>query len=425
MSGRRLALRPRDDQTSWQLIVSPPVALAIDVSARILTEVGRADDEDLEALRPGLVASPSTGGDAHRVPLLELDDFVVDLQPAAPAEDHVHLLLLLVRMAVRKAIARRDALVAQGGALELERLGRGAELQVRRTVESRADVLQILLDVPERERHVSILRCKSSRTGDPSELGFESRTAPAVSPSTSVASTPGRPVKRARCDIIRVDKGRPHSSWSWTRSGGPPCCTTNVSIAEQNAVALIATPVRRERSGPSGPTLTSRATGRTTCRAVAADRLDPVAVGDSPLRRLVEEAVGGSGHRSLGNDQRAGEPLPGAAAPAVYAEAEQFCLDACAPAEEDAASRPTRCGPEGRRRRRRDRHGGASVAEAWAPKALYVAATVSSCCVPAVPVTDATNEQVSVAFCRTRPSPGAGVWGDRCSRWRLPCTRRP
>src|SRR5256714_8055485 len=139
------------------LLVNPPVALAIDVFARILAEIGRADDEDLEAFRPGLVASPRAGRDAHRVPFFELDDLIVDLHPPAPADDHVHLLLLLVRVAVRKAIAGRDALVAQGGFLELERLGRRPELQVRRSLEPRADVLQILLDVAERERHGVIL----------------------------------------------------------------------------------------------------------------------------------------------------------------------------------------------------------------------------------------------------------------------------
>src|SRR5213078_1620490 len=142
----------------YPALVSPPVALAIDVFARSLAEIGRADDEDLEALRPGLVASPCTGRDAHRVPFRELDDLVVDLHPPAPAQDHVHLLLLLVRVAVRKAIAGRDALIAQAGFLKLERLGRRAELQVRRAVELRADVLQIRLDVPERERHGAILR---------------------------------------------------------------------------------------------------------------------------------------------------------------------------------------------------------------------------------------------------------------------------
>src|ERR671935_1335988 len=142
---------------TYLALVRPPIALAIDVFARSLAEIGRADDEDLESLRPGFVASPRTGRDAHRVPLSELDDLVVKLHPSAPAQDDVHLLLRLVRMAVWKAIAGRDALVAQGGFLELERLGRSAELQVRGAVEPRAEVLQILLDVPERERHGEIL----------------------------------------------------------------------------------------------------------------------------------------------------------------------------------------------------------------------------------------------------------------------------
>src|SRR5437764_15162643 len=123
-----------DCRSSDRALVSPPVALTLHVFARILTEIGRADHDDLEPLRPGLVASPRTGRDADRVPLLELDDLVVELHPSAPAQDHVHLLLLLVRVAVRKAIPGRDALVAQAGLLDLERLGRQAELKVRRAV---------------------------------------------------------------------------------------------------------------------------------------------------------------------------------------------------------------------------------------------------------------------------------------------------
>src|SRR5438045_1659664 len=121
-------------EAAYLALVSPPVALALDVFARSLAEIGRADDEYLESLRPGLIASPHTGRDAHRVPFLELDDLVVDLHPSAPAHDHIHLLLLLVRVAVRKAIAGRDALVAEAGVLELERSGRHAEFQVRRAV---------------------------------------------------------------------------------------------------------------------------------------------------------------------------------------------------------------------------------------------------------------------------------------------------
>src|SRR5438045_7707588 len=109
--------------TTYLALVSPPVALAIDVFARGLAEIGRADDEDLEAVRPGLVASPRTGRDAHRVPLLELDDRVVELQPPAPAHDHVHLLLPLGRVAVWKAAAGRGALAARGRCVVAERRG--------------------------------------------------------------------------------------------------------------------------------------------------------------------------------------------------------------------------------------------------------------------------------------------------------------
>ena len=83
-------------------------------------------------------------------------------------------------MAVRKPIAGRDALVAQAGFLELERDGRRAELQVRRAVEPRADVLQILLDVPERERQGAILWHRAGRTADDSESGAEPPTSPLV-----------------------------------------------------------------------------------------------------------------------------------------------------------------------------------------------------------------------------------------------------
>src|SRR5213594_110459 len=54
MSSAWVALRPRRLNVRTTRLVSPPVALAIDVFARVLAEVGRADDEDLEALWPGL-----------------------------------------------------------------------------------------------------------------------------------------------------------------------------------------------------------------------------------------------------------------------------------------------------------------------------------------------------------------------------------
>src|SRR5438477_5829721 len=84
MSGAGLRCGRDDQNVRTTPLVSPPVAPAIDVFTRILAEVGRADDEDLKALRPGLVASPRAGRDAHRIPFLELDDLVVDLHPPRP-----------------------------------------------------------------------------------------------------------------------------------------------------------------------------------------------------------------------------------------------------------------------------------------------------------------------------------------------------
>jgi hypothetical protein len=65
-------------------------------------------------------------------------------------------------VAVREAAIGRDALVGQTGTLELERLGRRAELEVRRAVEVRPEVVQIRPEVPVRERHGAILRMRPS-----------------------------------------------------------------------------------------------------------------------------------------------------------------------------------------------------------------------------------------------------------------------
>jgi len=46
-------------------------------------------------------------------------------------------------VAVRKAIAGRDALVAEAGVLELQCVGRQAELEVRRAVEPGPDVVEV------------------------------------------------------------------------------------------------------------------------------------------------------------------------------------------------------------------------------------------------------------------------------------------
>src|SRR5215472_7277347 len=104
--------------------------------------MGGTEHQELETIRPGLVASPRAGRDAHHVPLLDLDDLVVELHPAAPAHHQVELFLLSMRMPVGEAIAGRDALIAKAAVLEPERLAGNAELEVRRAVEVGSEVLQ-------------------------------------------------------------------------------------------------------------------------------------------------------------------------------------------------------------------------------------------------------------------------------------------
>src|ERR1700752_1915208 len=79
-------------------LVSPPIALSVDVSTPTVAETRRSGHDQLETVGAGFVASPRSGRDAHRVPFPELDDLVVELHPSAPAHDDVHLFLHLVRV---------------------------------------------------------------------------------------------------------------------------------------------------------------------------------------------------------------------------------------------------------------------------------------------------------------------------------------
>jgi hypothetical protein len=103
------------------------------------------------------------GWDTHGVPLPELDDFVVELHPSAPAHDDIHLFLRLVRVAVREPVAGRDALVTQAGLLEFQRMGSQAELQLRRTIEIGPDVRQVVLEVSERNGMAATLSLVRNR----------------------------------------------------------------------------------------------------------------------------------------------------------------------------------------------------------------------------------------------------------------------
>src|SRR5581483_6648778 len=67
-------------------------------------------------------------GDPDHVPLLQLDDVVVDLHASAAGDDDVRLLLLLVPVAEALPEVRRELLVAEPELAELERLASEAGL---------------------------------------------------------------------------------------------------------------------------------------------------------------------------------------------------------------------------------------------------------------------------------------------------------
>src|SRR6185369_13711275 len=94
-----------EDSGRWAALVGPPVAPALDVATPVPAEIRRSDHDELETVRPGFIASPRTGRNAHRVPFLELDDLVVELHASAPTQGHVHLFLRLVRVPVGEAVA--------------------------------------------------------------------------------------------------------------------------------------------------------------------------------------------------------------------------------------------------------------------------------------------------------------------------------
>jgi hypothetical protein len=87
-----------------------------------------------------------------------------------------------------------DQAQPRAGGAAVERLGRGAELQVRRAVEPRADVLEILLDVPEPERHGAILRRRAGRAAAPLPISRSSRDVVCASVSQL---TPERTARQA------------------------------------------------------------------------------------------------------------------------------------------------------------------------------------------------------------------------------------
>src|SRR6185437_6437541 len=98
--------------------VAPPALLDLRVPR---AGVWRTDRDQLDAFGAGLEPTRRLLRDAYRIPLLQLDDLVLELDPHAPVDDEVDLLLGLVPVAERNPEVRRQSLVADPGVLELER----------------------------------------------------------------------------------------------------------------------------------------------------------------------------------------------------------------------------------------------------------------------------------------------------------------
>src|SRR5215203_4281471 len=85
---------PRDVRSSRARgsLVTPPVRHHLGV-ARVLS---RAEGDVLDAVRPRLHVAHRVLVEPDRIPLAELDDLAVDLDPGGAADDDVDLLLALV-----------------------------------------------------------------------------------------------------------------------------------------------------------------------------------------------------------------------------------------------------------------------------------------------------------------------------------------
>src|SRR4051794_37319325 len=86
-----------------------------------VARVVRADDEEAQPIRPGLEPACGRRGDAEGVERVQLDQLVVDADPARPLEDDDDLLRSAVAVAERLAHARAQALEADAGARRAER----------------------------------------------------------------------------------------------------------------------------------------------------------------------------------------------------------------------------------------------------------------------------------------------------------------
>src|SRR3954454_1949016 len=90
----------------------------------LVVRVGRAEGEDLRAVRARLHPARRVAGHADGVQLAELDDVVAGLDAGAARDDDVDLLLLPVLVAEGEAEVGGELEVAASGVRDAKRFGR-------------------------------------------------------------------------------------------------------------------------------------------------------------------------------------------------------------------------------------------------------------------------------------------------------------
>ena len=105
--------------------------------------VARAEGEVLAPVRAALHVAHRVLVEADRVPLLELDDLVVDLHAGGAFDDDVDLFLARVFVAEGDPKPRREREQAQAEGLALDRRAGEARLHSGRHVELRRGILDV------------------------------------------------------------------------------------------------------------------------------------------------------------------------------------------------------------------------------------------------------------------------------------------
>ena len=103
------------------LLIGPSVVYRLAVSGMV-----RAEREKLQALWPRLEGARGRGGHADGVLRTDVEELVVELDPAAPAQNDIDLLGFGMAVRERAALLRKQAKVRDTGALGPERRSRDA-----------------------------------------------------------------------------------------------------------------------------------------------------------------------------------------------------------------------------------------------------------------------------------------------------------